>query len=291
MKGQDFLVPPPRHVPLSTWITLHFGGTVSVLGWGFLALGMFFVLVLGSAVVDFSELAKFRGPLRTVQAEITGAEETSIEVNDEKVIHWFYRYEVDGQTFDGACYDEGEEYDKEERVTVEFPPGYPELARIVGGRRGAVPVWVLLLIGIFPAIGLTIAIPGLRSGRKAHRLLRFGVLTRGTLQSKEPTSMVINNQPVHKLTFAFSPEGHSREFICVARTHVTKVLQDEAEERLLYLPSDPFLSVMLDSLSGGVEISSDGRYVPANALNAVFLSCAPSITLILSLVLLLRVLL
>lgn len=163
---------------------------------------MFFVL-LGSVVVDFSEFVKFRGALRTVQAEITGTDETNIEVNDEKVIHCFYRYEVDGQTFDGACYDQGEEYGLGDRVTVEFPPEYPELARIVGARRGAVPTSVLPLIGIFPTVGLIVTIPGLPSGRRALRLLRFGTLARGTLQSKEPTSMVINDQPVYKLTFTF----------------------------------------------------------------------------------------
>lgn len=276
MNTADKLVAPPRRVPFTTALSLHFGGSLTVLSWIFVAFGMLFVMAFGWNV-NFTEPFKFRGQLQTAQAVITDAYETNMSVNEEPVVQWFYRYEVDGQTYDGNSYSHGRWHDQGEKVIVEFPPGSPERARIVGGRLGQSPLWVFVFVTTFPVVGLVGAFFGLRSGHRAYRLLRNGVLTRGSLRSKVPTAMTVNDAPVYEMTFAFSPQGFPREFTCVAKAHDTHALEDESTERILYLPNDPTVAVLLDSLPEGVRIAGDGQFVGTSPLIAVALGCSPAL--------------
>ncbi len=253
------LAPPPRKVPWTLSLRVLLGDGLTLFGWILYCFGMIFVLVFGRNL-NVADLTSFHGNLSTVPGVVVEVEDTSMEVNEEEVVGWLFTYEVEGQRLEGFCYTNGWDHAEGKAVTVEFPTGQPTRARIVGSRLSEVPFWLLPVIGIFPAVGLLCVVFGVRGGLKGQSLLSRGVLARGRLQGKTPTNMTVNDQTVYELSFAFSPPGFSREFLCKARTHQTESLEDEAEEPLLYLESDPQRAVMLDSLPGGGGIGADGKF-------------------------------
>jgi hypothetical protein len=98
-------------------------------------------------------------------------------------------------------------------------------------------------------------------GYRAARLLRVGRLATGKLIGTEATNASINNRPVMKLTFEFTAHDGSTG-LAIAKTHTPRLLEDEAEEQLLYDPADPSTAVMLDSIAGAPRLGPDGGYAP-----------------------------
>lgn len=274
-RGEN-LVRPPRTVPLSLTVSALFGGFINQFGWFFFTFGMFFV-VLFCREMDFSDHTRFRGALATAAATILEGQETDLEINEEDVVCWSYQYEVDGQTYAGQSFTNGWRYEEGQQVQVEYPVDDVTCTRIVGSRRSKTPIFILFVIGIFPTVGALFWIAGIRQGLKARRLLANGLLAGGRLVGKEPTNMTINDQTVYELKFAFQPDGFAREFHCTARSHQPESLEDEAEEPLLYLPSDPQEAVMLDSLPSGAVIGADGTLRPKSPLLALLLLLSPAL--------------
>lgn len=124
---------------------------------------------------------------------------------------------------------------------------------LFGGQDGA-PLAPRLLVLLFPAIGLAIISVGLRKGLRALRLLTHGIPAQGRLVGEEATNVQINDTPVMAMTFEFKTvDGRSAR--CVAKTHLTHDLKDDAEEPLVYDPEDPSVAVLLDDLPGKPRIS------------------------------------
>jgi flagellar basal body rod protein FlgC len=98
------------------------------------------------------------------------------------------------------------------------------------------------------------------------------------LKSKEPTSTRVNNRPVYKLTFEFrADDGGIYEV--VSKTHLPHLLEDEAEEQLVYDPRHPAHAVMMDNLPGSPDIDEMGYIHSAGFRSGVLPLILPGLTM------------
>ena len=134
---------------------------------------------------------------------VTGVESTQASENRRTIQANHYEYSVAGRTFSGTSYSTGDTVAKGDRVTIEYTPGAPQRSRIAGQRRSMFSPVVLLVL-IFPAIGLGVVIGATRWGSRRARLLSDGVFTTGHLVAKRPTNTTVNNRRVFELSFEFS---------------------------------------------------------------------------------------
>jgi hypothetical protein len=116
----------------------------------------------------------------------------------------------------------------------------------------------VLLVVIFPAVGLVFLIPGTLTGRKRSHLLRNGVFTTGKAIDRRPTNVRINNQPLWEVVFEFHDRnGQRRE--CCARATDTRRLEDEENEALLYDPEDPKKAYVIDEAPARPKFDLNGE--------------------------------
>jgi len=281
--GRFTLAGPPRSVPLAVRAALLFGGFLNQFGWGFFGFGMIFVWVFGMRT-DPLAWRDFAGDLQQVQGVVTRCEDTGASVGGSEhsrgtpIYAHHFRFEVNGQSYEGVSYTVGTQTKPAQAVTVEFPPGNPARCRIRGMQTAMFPPW-LLLICIFPVVGFCFLTAGFLRGRRAIRLLKEGLVARGALRSKEPTNTRINRRTVYKLTFAFQDElGQTHE--AVARTHEPERLEDDAEEPLLYDPVHPSRATLLDHLPGAPRIDDMGQIQTQSSARAMLTLVLPTITVI-----------
>ena len=270
----------PRSVPFFLGIQCLFGGLAQQVGWGVTVFGMLFALVFGS-MINLPKEIGLRGDLATVQGVVRNQRETNATVNETEVVEYLVEYQVEGSTFLDTCYTTGYEWDPGDTVSVEYPVDRPSWGRAVGSRASTFPAWTLLLVGIFPTIGLLLAVSGFRKGLKSRSLLACGKLAQGVLISKEPTNQTINESTVYELTFRFTPEGARREFTTVARTHRTELLEDEEQETMLYDSRFPSDAVLMDNLPAKAHIGADGRLQGGSLIGAVGVLILPLLSAIL----------
>ena len=250
---------PPRHVPWSVRVRLLFGGGVSQFGWMWLGFSMIFVWIFGLQT-DFSAVVFALDAVETTRGVVTAVEPTSASVNDTPVYanHFTYRIERLETEHEGVSYTTGDEFQAGQEVTVEYLKRYPTVSRIEDTRRGEFDLWTVPFLSIFLLVGVGMVGFGLKNGVKANRLLTHGKVGMGTLMSKEATNTEVNDRTVYKLTFAFTADdGQSYEI--VNKTTATHLLEDDAQERLLYNPYNPRYAVMLDNLPGSPDIDELGR--------------------------------
>ena len=256
---------PPRRVPLSLRIVNLFNGWTQI-GWGVFGFGMIFFWIFGMSA-DLSFLT-FRDPAGRATGRVTRVEDTNASENDARISASHYEYSVAGEWFQGKSYSTGGVPAVGDEVTVEYDEDEPRRSRIQGMRRGMFGPFVLI-VGIFPAIGLVFLIPGTISGRKRNHLLQHGILTTGTAIDRRPTNVRINNRPLWEVVFEFHDRnGQRRE--CCARGVDTTRLEDEASEALLYDPDDPSRACVIDEAPARPSFDLDGELQgrPGAALRA-----------------------
>ena len=174
-----------------------------------------------------------------------------------------YAYVAAGDSLRGRAYLPGGGMEVGTSVIVEYQADEPQVSRIPGTRRKAFGSWVLVVL-LFPLVGLGFILFSLRKNFKAVDLVVNGQFARGKLIKREPTNTKINEQMVYKYTFSFVAPEDGKTYEVVAKTHLRHTLEDEETERLLYARVDPAHAVMYDSISGAPAILPDGN------LEAVF---------------------
>jgi hypothetical protein len=240
------LAPAPRPVPLRLACRAVLGLTGG-LGAVFLLFGMVFVWIFAG---DFDPVSDIQLALskETTQGVITRVSATNTNENDVTV----YRYEFsfrarDEGSYTGASYRAGSTWSAEERVTIEYVPSDPDIARIQGARRATMPVWAAVLVFIFPAIGAVFFISSTLRGAKQVRLLRHGELAGADIISQHPTGTSINDVPVMAYVYEF-PASDGESYLGQSRALPTGRVGDEAKEPVLYLPWNPRKSTLVDTL-------------------------------------------
>lgn len=242
------LPPPPRQVTTGLRYLVLLGGPLGVIGWLLAAFGSIFVWAfLPMADPSFVLL---RGPLGGAEGAVVSVEQTAAREDERAIWKVGFRFrDPAGVERTGASYALGTPPEPGTPVKVEFRLADPDVARIEGLRMGPFSPWLIGLVALFPAVGLVLALGGLRRGLTGVALLAEGELTVGRLRAKEPTNTRINNRTVYALTFAFT-DLDGREQTVVERTHQPEKLQDDAEELLVYDPSTPSRAVLVDNLPG-----------------------------------------
>jgi len=260
--------PPPRRVPFSLALVSSLNAFAQI-GWFVLGFGsIFFWAFAGNA--DFSFIT-MRGALNKSQGIVNRVVDTRASEGRRRIRANHYEYSVAGKTFQGVSYSNDSSLSAGESVDVEYSVDAPEKSRIVGQRRAMFSP-AIILVSIFPLIGLLIVIFATRYGTRRAQLLRDGVLTTGVLKSKRPTNTTVNNRRVFELTFEFTSRD-GRKYEATARSSITDRLEDEREEPLLYDPEKPEAAVLLDDAPSRPQFDETGALAgrPVAALLSMIL--------------------
>ncbi|MBL4849318.1 MAG: DUF3592 domain-containing protein [Planctomycetes bacterium] len=257
------LADPPRGVSpaLQLQILFRSGNQAFAWAWVFGWLFVIWLLALLGGLNFADELRFATSKPEEVSGRIKASAGTSVEVNERPVVAFEFTFtDGSGVKREATSYSQQSEMPAGRTVSVEYLASDPDTARIVGMRLATFPVWIVLLMGAFPCVGVLLIMRGLRRGLENRRLLRSGRLALGKLLSREATNVSINEQPVMELTFAFvDHEGRSQRLR--HKTHLIDALVDDDEERLLYDPQDPTRAVLLDDLPGDGSVNPAGEFV------------------------------
>jgi hypothetical protein len=237
-------------------LAILFGGVLQQIGWLFAAVGLLFsqIFVAQSEVIHWLD----RGEWLRVPGEVLAIEETGAAVNQANVYRLRFSFEAEGRRHEGECHAEGHLVSVGEAAEIEYRAGNPALARVVGARHELFPAGLAFML-IFPLAGLLMAFFSMRKNIEAIDLIVNGRVAYGKRISREPTGVQINNQPVYRYTFRFeTPDGQQHE--AHGETHQPRLLEDDAEEMLLYAESRPEYAVMYDAVPGAPPLSSRGEF-------------------------------
>jgi hypothetical protein len=275
------LAGPPRPVSLLVRLQVLFGGSINQFGWCFFGFGMvFFWLFVGRA--DLTSWYRFRGPLATVQGQVTGSSDTGASEGGSKshrgspVYKNEFAFVVDDKEYHGASYATGRRLQAGHTATVEYVPGKPGVARIQGMRTNVFGPVVLFVV-IFPLAGLGILSFGLVRGARACNLLAHGVQTSAKLTFRGSTNMRVNRQPVYEFTFVFKTlDGE----VSTAKVRsAAELFQNNAEELIVYDPRQPGRAQLLQALPGAPQIGEDGHIVSRRPASALLCAVVPLVSI------------
>jgi hypothetical protein len=130
------------------------------------------------------------------------------------------------------------------------------VARIQGmGRTAGGPIAVLVYI--VAAIGLLMALRGIRRGLPALPLLAGGVPALGTLESKKPTNLSIDRRVIYRRFYSFTAQD-GRQFQAVTTDENTTDFLDE-NEPVLYHPRNPAHAMVVKGLPCIVRLHESGN--------------------------------
>lgn len=262
--------PAPRQVPRRLVLRLLFGIRGIQLGWIFSIVGAFVVFAVQVSRVHYSA---------STVATITAVADTG-RTDDDKEL---YRVEFDLTDATGAHH--AGSFETTDHVDVgpqelRYHPANPSDARLPYGllARGATTAAGF----VFVAAGLLVALGGLRSGRAALRLLRYGEPTTGRIVGK----ITGRGDDPDQVTLEYRAAGTLRR---ITRTS-HPLVEDDAEEPMLYDVKNPDHAVTLDDLPGKPEIRPDGSLAsrPGLGLHVLVLPGVFAVLAVSWLVLLLR---
>jgi flagellar motor switch protein FliG len=123
------------------------------------------------------------------------------------------------------------------------------------------PIWCLFVV-LFPLIGLAFLTFGVRTGRKAARLLADGMPSVGTRIREEATNVRINNRTVMKYFYEF-PAEDGNVYEATASTPQADTLAAK-EQPLLYNPANPGDATLIAHLPYRPQVDELGQFKPVS---------------------------
>lgn len=131
---------------------------------------------------------------------------------------------------------------------------------LVVGDPGA-PLSVCLVF-VFPVVGAALFATSTVRGARQVALLRHGRVAGAHKVSEQATNTTVNDQPVVKYVYEFQA-GDGRTYQGTSRAISSEEIGDEDVEPVLYLPSNPSLSVLVDALPlrSTLDVDEDGQWV------------------------------
>lgn len=236
----------PRNISGGLKLKIFFNNPFAVIGMAFFLFGSIFPIVFGS-MVDFKSAFTFNETDPSVNGIVVSKEETSSTENKRRIYDYGYEYNLNGKTYKAHSFARDQDIETGDSVIVQYVATNVELSRIQNMRAAPFNFIVLPLTCIFPFIGLIFLIFSIRRGKKNIYLVQNGILTKGKVVRKEPTSTKVNKQTVYKVFFQFkTQDGNLQE--AFVRSHIIHNLGDEAEEPVVYDSQNPSEAVLLDSL-------------------------------------------
>ena len=152
------LQPAPRRVPARLVWRLLFGSPIGIFGWCFVAFGMGFILA-SVPRVEFVTPDHDRETTATIMLVTpTGASE-----NDQPIYRVDYVFtDATGAVMSGTSYTKDPTVHGTQRV--EYVAADPSRSRLEGMRSRPHSWWVLVVVVVFPLVGLGMALSELRTG-------------------------------------------------------------------------------------------------------------------------------
>lgn len=283
------LVKPPRRLPIGTTCA-SLTGIAGLFGAFFFSFGMVFVWAFGAGMKPIDEWRLSHSSAR-IPAVIEEVSVTNATENEVEIYKYRFRYTPgDGLPLKGHCYTTGRKWNEGDHAPAIYLPGNPEVACLEDARLSTFTPWVLLIILLFPAVGLGIFIPTTVSGWKKIKLLRFGEITGAENISVTPTNTTVNDVPVMKYSYTFR-DGLGRVFSGESRSLPTEKIGDEEREPVLYLPSNPDRSMLVDALPlrFPLEVNEDGGWHHRGSTKPVLVFLAAWIPILIHVLILLAV--
>lgn len=236
----------PRIISGGLKLKIFFSNPFAVIGTALFLFGSIFPVVFGS-MADFKSAFTFKDNDPSKNGIVISKEETSSKENKRRIYDYGYEYRLNGKTYTGHSYAKDQDIEPGDSVIVQYVSNEAALSRIQNMRAAPFSFWVLPLTCIFPLIGFTFLLFSIITARKNIYLVQNGILTKGKVVRKEPTSTKVNKQTVYKVFFQFkTQDGNLQE--AFVKSHIVHNLGDEAEEPLVYDSQDPKEAVLLDAL-------------------------------------------
>ena len=212
---------------------------------------MVFVVIFAGDIHPLDEV-RLGSSTATAMATVTDVRDTNSTENDVTVYEYRFTFRAKDETeVTGRSYSTGRIWAKGERVPVTYLPDKPGVAQLQDTRHTEFPWWVALLVGIFPFIGGVMLLAGALGGWRQIRLLRMGRLAYARWINVTPTNMSVNDQPVMKYAFEFQAED-GQTYQGNSKSLPKAQLGDEANEPVLYWPTKPDRSMLLDAAAGAL---------------------------------------
>ncbi|MCK5632699.1 hypothetical protein KAH94_03050 [bacterium] len=266
-----------RKIPVTTKCNVLFGGFLNQFGWLFFGFGLIFFWVFAMNA-DLSFLY-FKGNIISIEGVAIDSYETGAMEGETPVFENHYKFTTkDGIEFEEFSYDTGYDVKPGSKLTIEYPEGKPQYSRVKGMRRQMFGAFVLFVV-IFPFIGLIFMFFGARKIFRTIRLLKNGLVTKGKLISKKETNVSINDEMVYKMTFRFK-DNSGKEHDVLEKTHLPHLLEDDNEEKMLYLEDNPKNAIMLDSLPSGITMNSKEEIEPMPLIKTFIIVIIPLLTVL-----------
>jgi len=245
-KRITYLAEPPRPVPLRV-ICRALLGITGTIGATFLILGLTFALAFGGGLNPIDEL-RLALSTTTAQGVVTNVTATNATENDVPVYEYCFTFSTpDGQTVTARSYATGRWWSPDDRVKVRYVPGKPTVATMEETRRSRFSLWVFSMVLIFPLVGAAFFVTATLRGMRQVTLLRHGQIAGAQMLSQEMTGVRVNNRPVIKYTYEFEARD-GETYLGSSKSLPSERIGDEAQEPVLYLPSNPEQSTLIDAL-------------------------------------------
>lgn len=250
---------PPRSLPFIQQLCIIFGGISQLIGWVFFCVGSLFVAVFGSISEPFIQPSTEKW--ESVQGVVQKIEMTNSQENKVSIYRVTSTYIYKGITYTNISYERGHKLSIGQNVSIKVNPNNPNESDVEGLRKNHFSNMTTIFMLPFLLIGLILVIVDVKKNLKARNLLLFGELTRGTLKEKRATgsSITINNvrYPIYHYVFEFEYMGKKHE--AHGRTHKGWLVEDEAQEKILFNPVNPAESVIYDAVPTMPKIDPQGN--------------------------------
>jgi len=125
----------------------------------------------------------------------------------------------------------------------------------------AAPFWVSFVL-IFPIVGAALFAAATVRGLRQVALLRRGEVAAAQKISERATNTSVNDQPVIEYAYEFRA-GDWQIYKGASRAISSEEIGNEVGEPVLYLPSNPVVSVLVDALPlrSTLDVDDDGQWV------------------------------
>ena len=241
-----------REVPFGIILTIFFSDVSSIIGVAFTAIGTLFLIVFGSFFFDSDsiKIAKDDPFASAVIQEITP---TNTTINDELVYKYTYTFQTpDGEKHSGSDNHFLNGDSQGDTIIIQYAYANPNISMLTADDDSMIPWWIILLISIFPIIGILMIGFGIRKLKRSINILNYGETAWGTYKGQEPTGSSVNEEIVYRLFFTFTAHD-GKEYTAQGETHKTYRLRDEEQELVIYNTSDPSQAFPVDAYPSSVK--------------------------------------
>ena len=240
------------NVNLFDQLKLLFREVSFIVGFIFMLIGGFFTFVIAGEV-DFARYKYWFMSADTAKGYVEYVKETSVE-EDEQIVYEFGFSFSDPETkeyFKGVSYDTDRQIYEGDSVQVEYLVSDPYTNRIEGMDSAMVPLWVFLLVLIFPTVGFLVTLSTVGMIKPQVDIIRNGVLTKAKLTLEEETNDAVNGETVMKFYFTYEVNGVKID--TTVSSHNFDEITDEPEEDLVYHKDRPKEALIVDDLPKSIR--------------------------------------